>query len=70
MSTQDDTPQGEMVRPGKGKSRVDFKEAAKAAAREIYTQDSYRADLYVTTTGTGNPIHEYIVVLTREEIPD
>jgi hypothetical protein len=60
----------EMVRPGKGKSKVGFKEAARAAASAIYTEDSFRADLYVTTTGTGNPIHEYIVVLTPADIPD
>ena len=59
----------EALAPKKGKSDKGFKEAAEDAAKDIHQQRDYKADLYVTTSGTGNPIHEYIVVLTPATIP-
>lgn len=53
----------------KGVSKDGFKEAAREAAKDTHDARPYRVDLYVTTTGRGNPIHEYIAYLTPEELP-
>ncbi|MDQ3778267.1 MAG: hypothetical protein M3310_05300 [Actinomycetota bacterium] len=52
----------------RGKSRHGFKEAAREAAKDIMESETYRVELHVTTSGTGNPIHEYIVDLVREDL--
>ena len=53
----------------KGKSTEGFKEAARDAAKDTYDARSYRVELYVTTTGRGNPIHEYYAYLTPADLP-